>query len=321
MTSRDPSVKRVWIDTDTAIGVEGADVDDGLALVQAFHSPELEVVGVSSVFGNAPIEKTHPLATELCERFGPKQVRVARGAASASELGKENAALRALVGALEDAKLWIAAIGPLTNIGSLLTLRPDLTARIEGIVMVAARRPGQRFLSHPEQPAGFPDLNFECDPAAMQVLLDSTVPLVFAPWELSSHVWLTTEDLDRIAIASESGAYIAQASHPWLEIWQRDLKAPGFNPFDTLAIGWLTHPQWFQYFEAPVWIEEGPADRPPVENHGAATRSDPTRKPYLLVDPDAPRATASRRAIYCHRPARAFKPMLLERLTRKGDAQ
>ena len=55
----------VWIDTDTAIGVPGADVDDGLALVQAFHSPELVVRGVSSVYGNAPLESTHPIAGRM----------------------------------------------------------------------------------------------------------------------------------------------------------------------------------------------------------------------------------------------------------------
>ncbi len=67
-------IAEVWIDTDTAIGVPGADVDDGLALIQAFHSPELRVRGVSAVFGNAPLATTHPIASEVVERFGPPAV-------------------------------------------------------------------------------------------------------------------------------------------------------------------------------------------------------------------------------------------------------
>ena len=51
----------VWIDTDTAIGVPEADIDDALALIQAFHSPELVVRGVSSIFGNAPLVARTPL--------------------------------------------------------------------------------------------------------------------------------------------------------------------------------------------------------------------------------------------------------------------
>ena len=48
-----PAPVPVWIDTDPAIGESDRDVDDGLALIQAFHSPELDIRGVSVVFGNA----------------------------------------------------------------------------------------------------------------------------------------------------------------------------------------------------------------------------------------------------------------------------
>ncbi|MGH9104805.1 MAG: hypothetical protein ACRDZX_03015 [Acidimicrobiales bacterium] len=56
--------RRVWIDTDPAVGVPGADVDDGYALLQALRSPELEVAGVSTIFGNAPIEVAYPISAE-----------------------------------------------------------------------------------------------------------------------------------------------------------------------------------------------------------------------------------------------------------------
>lgn len=300
----------VWIDTDTAIGVPGADVDDGLALIQAFHSPELQVRGISSVYGNAPLSDTDRLAREVSARFGHRDLGVARGAANAQELGEESDAVSLLAQALEEAPLHVVAIGPLTNIGSLILRRPELCDRMESIVMVAARRPGQRFLSHPEQPSPFPDLNFDCDPAAMQVLLDSEVRLVFAPWEVSSHVWIDEADLDRIAEGSESGAYIAEHARPWLAIWRRNLKAPGFNPFDTLAIAWLTHPHLLQHFEGGAWIEPGPDDTASPEEQARGKQ-----KPHLLVDAQR----GGRRAIYCHEPLSEFKALLLERLVGSPD--
>ena len=45
----------VWIDTDPSIRPGGYEVDDGFALIQAFHSPELSIRGVSLVFGNEPL--------------------------------------------------------------------------------------------------------------------------------------------------------------------------------------------------------------------------------------------------------------------------
>ena len=43
----------VWIDTDPSCGEGlGHDVDDCLALIQALNSPEIEIVGIGTVFGN-----------------------------------------------------------------------------------------------------------------------------------------------------------------------------------------------------------------------------------------------------------------------------
>ena len=289
----------VWIDTDPAIGIPNCDVDDGLALIQAFHSPELHVRGVSAVFGNAPLKEAYPLAREVCSLFGPKGLLVLPGATSKDELAHENAAVRGLASALELAPLTVLALGPLTNIGSLLALRPDLAPRIESIVMVAARRPGLEFFSTKTQKDPFPDFNFECDPKAMQHVLDSDIDIVFAPWEVSSHAWLTAEDLDALALASESGAYIAERSRQWLSVWTDSLGAPGFNPFDTLAVAWLTHPEMMECFTGPVWIEEAPSV-------GAT--------PLLHVDPEPRGTERARRALYCQRPSPDFKPMLLSRL-------
>ena len=66
-----PAPVAVWIDTDPAIGEPERDVDDGLALVQAFHSPELDIRGVSVVFGNAALDRGLPIARRLVRDFGP----------------------------------------------------------------------------------------------------------------------------------------------------------------------------------------------------------------------------------------------------------
>ena len=50
----------VWLDVDTSIGLPRGEVDDGLALIQAFHSPELAIRGISVVFGNASLEEAAP---------------------------------------------------------------------------------------------------------------------------------------------------------------------------------------------------------------------------------------------------------------------
>ena len=262
---------------------------------------------MSSIFGNAPIAETQAMATDVVKRFGPPNLEVERGAASAEERGLPCPAVAGMAQALAERPLHLVALGPVTNIASLLELHPELASRILSIVMVAARRPGQSFISQPRQPGPFPDLNFDCDPEAMQRVLDSPAPLIFAPWEVSSHVWLNGEDLDHLEEAGESGAYIAGHARSWLALWREEMGAPGFNPFDTLAIAALSHPDWLAHFRCGVWIEDGPNDTAPPEEQAADAR-----KPHLLVD--AERLDSAREAIYCYRPDPRFKPMLLERL-------
>jgi len=297
----------VWLDVDTANGV--GDVDDGLMVIQAFHSPEVRIHGLSVVFGNTTLAQAVPIARTIVERFGPPGLAIHAGAASAAELGQETDATRALAAALKERPLTILAVGPVTNIGTLLQLHPELAERIQRIVMVAARRPGQRFVSSETQATPHRDFNFELDPAAMQVILDTQIPLVFAPWEVSSHVWIGRDELAQLQRSGGSGAWIAETSEYWIAMWERKITRRGFNPFDTLALGWVTHPELIDTMPVTVRIEKAVDDRATPEEQAAGQQ-----KPYLHVEPLASDAEESRSVIYCHTPKPEFTPLLLSRL-------
>ncbi len=294
----------VWLDVDTATG--SGDVDDGLMLIQAFHSPEIHVRGISVVFGNAPLDRAVPIASTITERFGPAGMVPQPGAASAAELGTSTAAVESLAAALKEAPLTIVAVGPVTNIGTLVKLYPQLHDRIERIVMVAARRPNQRFVTNEKQKLPHRDFNFELDPVAMQAILDTKIPLVFAPWEVSSHVWISRDALDSLRDSGASGDWIAETSGYWIERWEKNGETRGFNPFDTLAIGWLTHPELIKSVRMEMRIEQGVDDRS-VSNTGQSKT-----KPYLI---GRPFQGAGRDATYCFQPKPEFTTLLIERLS------
>ncbi len=50
--------EKVIIDTDPAIGYPLRDVDDGLAMAIGLNSPELEIVGITTIYGNHTQDKT-----------------------------------------------------------------------------------------------------------------------------------------------------------------------------------------------------------------------------------------------------------------------
>src|SRR5450631_1526006 len=88
--------RAVWIDTDPSVARGGHEIDDGIALLDAFASPELDIRGVSIVYGNADLPAASRIGRELVELFGPKGLPVFIGAAGAKDLGRESEASHAL---------------------------------------------------------------------------------------------------------------------------------------------------------------------------------------------------------------------------------
>lgn len=285
--------RAVWIDTDPSVARGEHEIDDGIALLQAFASPELDIRGISIVYGNADLPTASRIGKELVSLFGPKKMRVFIGAGGPKDLGRETEASRALAKELARGRLTIVALGPATNVATVVKNHPELVKNIEQAIAVAGRRPGQQFIAGPKQKIPFRDLNFELDPEAFRVLLASKVPIVLAPWEISSQVWITREDMQAAAKHNRGMAWLLPAAEDWLAMWGREFGAPGFNPFDALAIGYVTN-------------------RGDMECGPFAAAVEVSDKPYLIVRP----AVATQREVtYCFAAKPGFKTGLLKRLS------
>jgi pyrimidine-specific ribonucleoside hydrolase len=262
------------------------------------------------VFGNAPLEEAFPIGQRLVRDFGPRHLPVYRGASSAQERGKETDASRALAQALAHEHLTILVIGPATNIATVIEKHPELSKQINQIIAVAGRRPHQRFLASPNA-RPFRDFNFEMDPEAFRVLLDSSVPLVLVPWEISSKVWVRASDLERMRASNGSLRWVIDAASDWLAHWKKDYDVDGFNPFDTLAVGYARAPSSFSCESLPVAIQVLPDDTvKPNEPHAP-------EKPYLIASHTL---KANRSALYSSQAPKEFASQLVRVLSEPLDS-
>ena len=301
-----PEALPVWIDTDPSIRPGGHEVDDGFALIQAFHSPELAIRGVSLVFGNAPLDVEIPIGREIVEQFGPPGLEVSVGAASGAQLGETTEASTALATALRQERLTILALGPGTNVGTVLLENPELAEQIVEVVAVAGRRPGQSFVTGDSANGPHCDCNFDKDTESFQVILDAGVPLTLAPWEISSKVWLRSAELDQLEQAGAGARYLVPPARDWLALWNERYSVDGFNPFDTLAVGYLTTSETIMCETLPVEIVDG------LDDQAVAAGQDPApHKPHLVVQRDS---SSPYEATYCHTPTTEFTDDLMRRL-------
>jgi purine nucleosidase len=252
----------IWIDTDPACG-QGLrdDVDDCWALTAALKSPELNILGVSTVFGNTQGAIAFQVAKQLIQKFGTddtptrKPPTVYSGAmAAGTQDWKSTDASEAIAAALHQQKLTLVAIGPLTNIATVIQKHPEVIPQIERLIVIAGKRPGDLFHPGKQMWFHFRDFNVCKDTLATKIILDSGIPLVLAPFELATKLTITRTDLDRLQQGDEGARWLYRNSQGWIAFWERDLHRQGFYPFDVLAIGYLTMPEYFHCTVSPARI-------------------------------------------------------------------
>jgi purine nucleosidase len=263
--------RRIWVDTDAACGGRRTDPDDCLALLALLKAPGLEVVGISTVFGNAPLDVTDRTTRELASRLADEGFAVPpvwRGRDSAGMPGTEepSPAERSMADALSASPMVIVALGPLTNIAALLHARPDLAPRIERVIAVMGQRPGHVF--HPVEGGTaaillghgpvFRDLNFASDPASVEELLNLDVPMTLIPYEAARKVTVMERDLDALHRKGGAARWVAERSREWLAFWREDIRQEGFFPFDLVAATYLLRPDLFRCAETWGWIGHHP---------------------------------------------------------------
>ena len=275
----------------------GHEPDDGVAMVQAFHSPELRVAGVSVVFGNAPVERGYPIAQEIVARFAPPGLAVHQGSAGPSR--GPTPASRALIAALEREPLTVLALGPATNVAAALRERPDLAERIETVILVIGRRPDEP-LTFPGGGPNLLDFNFELDPSAAEAVLQSGAPVVLAPFELAAKLPIPAEDWAELW-DTPFGDFFREPIEDYLDWFGENYGQRATYPFDSFAVSLLVAPELLECDRTQVVVREGPAD----------ASSDTTRTKPWLVRVDAERGWP---VTWCHTPDPELKQELLRRL-------
>lgn len=247
------------IDTDVALGAwhEGRprDIDDGFAIVEALNVDAINLLGVTTVYGNAPHGDVERIARELIA-LKNSSVPVVAGATSNAPGASTLPAVQFMADTLKQQRCHIAAIGPLTNIAQLIERFPEVLPNIESMVIVAGRTPNNRFFVGDVGPVR--DFNFENDVPAAATLLASNIPLVLAGFELTSQVEITEQDLDAIRQSKNPTAeYFYKNSLDWVRHWTTTFPEDnGFHPWDSAAISYLLHPEYYVAEQRYARIDE-----------------------------------------------------------------
>jgi uridine nucleosidase len=267
------SPTKILIDTDPGI-------DDAMAIFFALASPELEVVGLTTVFGNAHTDTCTTNALRLLDIAGRPDIPVAHGASrplampyrgpadfvhgadgqgdvflppSTRTVVPEHAA-QFIIDTVTAApgEITVVLLGPFTNMALAMLMRPDLTTMVREIVVMG----GAAFTSGNASPAS--EANVLNDPEAADIVFGADCPITMAGLDVTHRITMTTDDLGRFAaIAGPRAAHLA-AIVPYYAAFYRDRSGiDGIYVHDSTTISYLLAPHLFTWRELPVRVDTG----------------------------------------------------------------
>ena len=263
--------RKIIIDTDPG-------QDDAAAIMLALGSPELEILGITTVAGNVPLSRTSTNARIILEFCARTEVKVFAGAdkpiarplitaehvhgktgLDGPELHEpqmplqERHAVDFIIETLRrepEGTVTLCTLGPLTNIATALEKAPDIAGRVRELVMMG----GGFFEGGNITPAA--EFNIYVDPEAANIVLQSGIPVVMMPLDVT-HKVLTLKS--RVAKLREIGSRPAVALVEMLDFFERfDVEKYGSDGgplHDPTVIAYLLKPELFAGRDCNVEIE------------------------------------------------------------------
>jgi len=269
--------KKIIIDTDPAMGTKGGDPEDCFAIMLAMNSPELDILGITTVQGNVPVERGFSNAKYLVEQLN-KDIPVHTGTPGTYDktrnekrkwLGerKEMEQITPMLSIEDDRKgapafivetaeknsgdLELVTIGPLTNIAQALDLDAQLSTHINKITMMAGASKVQGNVT----PAA--EFNVWADPESAAKVFGSGIPIRMVPLDVCHKTRFGREHLNDIGSNDHPFCqFVQQSVDPWLKINpNKDVVDQGLHLYDSLAMALSFMPEIAEYKDAYVTVE------------------------------------------------------------------
>jgi len=244
--------------------------DDAVALLLALASPEVDVIGVTTVHGNQTLDKTTANALRVLELIGRGDVPVAAGADKPlarelfvaayvhGESGLDGPSLppprgRACSQHAVDflaqrlrPGVVLVATGPLTNVALLLErhphVRPDRIVLMGGAIGLGNVTPAAEF-------------NIWADPEAAARVFASGLDLTMVGLDVTHRALVAPERAQRLRAAGRAGRFVAELLDFFARFHRETYGWPGPPVHDAVAVAEVIRPGLLQLAERHVAVE------------------------------------------------------------------
>jgi inosine-uridine nucleoside N-ribohydrolase len=264
------TARKIIIDTDPG-------VDDAMAIFLALRSPEVSVIGLTTIFGNVHTDLATVNALRLLEIAGRSDIPVAHGAGApltrayagpvpfihgddgqgnvhlppASSQAISQSAAEFMVEQILQApgEITLVPVGPLTNIALALQLEPRIAGLVHEVVLMG----GNALVPGNTSPAA--EANIHNDPEAADIVFAAGWSVTMVGLDVTEQ---TVMNGDHLRTLEQSGNPCAQhlaRITPFYQQFTLDSGIDGFYIHDSAAVAYVIDPSLFEVQRWPVRVE------------------------------------------------------------------
>ncbi|MFT4937381.1 MAG: inosine-uridine nucleoside N-ribohydrolase [Paraglaciecola sp.] len=252
---------KIIIDTDPGI-------DDAMAIFFAFQSPDIDVLGLTTVYGNVPVEMSAQNALTLCE-LAAKDIPVCKGVGmpwvgpesgyahfvhgddgfgninfpkSKRSLDPRSSAQFIIDMARQHpGEITIAAIGPLGNLALALRLEPDLPKLIKAVTIMG----GAAFVPGNVTPVA--EANIWNDAYAAEIVFAADWELNMFGLDVTNNVFFSPGFLNQLKHDNPKlGGFVHDAAQFYVEFYSANRDSRGCCFHDAMPLAHLIDPSIFE---------------------------------------------------------------------------
>ena len=264
---------KIIFDTDPGI-------DDAMALLFIEASPDLDLLAITTIYGNADIETTTRNALYLKQRFGlgapvykgtDKPLTRPRNPSPTfvhGENGLGDVELTGLVPAQPEAKpahqaiidiarqypgeVTLVAVGPLTNLALALQADPEVTRLLKAVVIMGG---AFGLAGKPGNVTPVAEANIWNDPEAADQVFTAPWPLTAVSLDVTTQVVMSPTYMDALeASAGPAGQFLNEISKPYAAFYGERDGVVGCCVHDAAAAAYVIDPSLFSVRRGSVRV-------------------------------------------------------------------
>ncbi len=230
--------KKVIIDCDNTFGKLCWFIDDGLTILYVLGSPDLDIIGITTTFGNRKVEHAMKYTRKLLKAINREDIPLIKGAAKKGDYSTEAACFLAEKVASCPGEITLLALGPVGNLRGAAQIDPNFFRNLKEIILMGGIIKDRVTIGRTK----IKDVNLRNDHEAAFRVLTAECPITVINCHICKQVPFTKEHLEHVNFWPKNLIRIIKNSL-WLDntIHKTDV----LYIWDVLVPVVITHPELF----------------------------------------------------------------------------